>query len=81
MTKETFDIEIIKKELRIHAKALQIPPGAANIFIDQTIIGIKKTLSHKKVITNRDLSRAIIKELKKYNQDFAYVYENHDKII
>ena len=81
MTKEAFDAQKIKKELKIHAKALQIPSGAADIIIEQSIIGVKKTLSHKKVITSQDLSRAIIKELKKYNQDFAYVYKNHDKII
>jgi hypothetical protein len=46
MTKEAFDAQKIKKELKIHAKALQIPSGAADIIIEQTIIGVKKTLSH-----------------------------------
>ena len=35
----------------------------------------------KKIITEQDLNRAIVKELKKYHKDFAYVYENRDKII
>ena len=36
-TDQPFDPAKIKKELKIHAKALGIPSGAANDFIDRTI--------------------------------------------
>ena len=81
MTEQILDPIKIKRELKIHAKALHIPSGAANVFIDESIKKAEKSLKSKKLITDQDLTRAIVKELKKYNADFAYVYENRDKII
>lgn len=81
MTTKPFDPAAIKRELKIHAKALHIPPGAADAFIDQTVKDATKSLKSKKIITDRDLNCAITKELKKYHKDFAYVYKNRDKII
>jgi hypothetical protein len=81
MTPKPLDKTSLKRELKIHAKALNIPSGAANVFIDQTLSTIDKTLGTKKLITEQDLTRAIVKELKKYHADFAYVYKNRDKII
>ena len=71
----------IRRVLKIDAKAIGIPSGAAEVFIERTLKAAKQTLKHKKIITENDLERAIAKELKKYNADFAYVYENRDKII
>lgn len=71
----------IRRVLKIDAKAIGIPSGAAEVFIERTLKAAKQTLKNKKIITENDLERAIAKELKKYNADFAYVYENRDKII
>lgn len=71
----------LRKTLKIDARAIGIPSGAAEAFIDRTLKSAKQTLKHKKIITKNDLERVITKELKKYNADFAYVYENRDKII
>ena len=76
-----FDEKELKKDLKIHAVAVGIPVGAAEIFVERTIKDAKKTLKDKKIITQGDLERAITKELKKYNADFAYAYEFRDKII
>lgn len=76
-----FDEKELKKDLKIHAVAVGIPVGAAEIFVERTIKDAKKTLKGKKIITQGDLERAITKELKKYNADFAYAYEFRDKII
>ena len=73
--------KVLIKELEIDAKAVGIPSGAAEIFIEKSISAAKKSLKSKKIITEKDLERAIAKELKKYNTDLAYVYENRDKII
>ena len=81
MTSTPFDQASVKRTLKIHAKALGIPAGSADLFIDRTIKDVTKSLKSKKIITDQDLDRAIIKELKKYHADFAYVYKNHDKII
>ena len=75
------DEKAITKELKIHAKAVGIPIGAAEIFIERTIKDAKKSFKSKKIITNKDLERALSRELKKYNADLAYVYKNRDKII
>lgn len=76
-----FDRKKITKELKIDAKGLDIPSGAADVFIEKTLNATEKKLKNKKIITENDLERTIAKELKKYNADFAYVYENRDKII
>ena len=81
MNSTTLNPSQLKKELKTHAKALGIPSGAAEIFIDKAIAGATKSLKSKKLITDQDLTRAIAKELQKYHADFAYVYKNHDKII
>ena len=69
------------KNLKIDARSVGIPAGAAEIFITKTLKAAEKSLKSRKIITEKDLDRAIIKELKKYNADFAYVYENRDKKI
>lgn len=78
---QEIDEKSLKKLLQIDAHAVGIPTGAANVFIDRTIKDAIKSLKHKTLITDKDLTRAITKELKKYNADLAYVYQNHDKII
>ena len=78
---EEIDPTNISKDLKIHAKGLGIPPGAANSFIERALKAALKSLHSKTLITEKDLQRTLVKELKKYNADLAYVYENHDKII
>lgn len=69
------------KILKVHARALGIPSGSAEIFIKKSITAAEKSLKNRKIITKNDKIRAISKELKKYHKDLAYVYENYDKII
>ena len=81
MPSKPYNVTEIKRELKAHAKALDIPPGSANIFIDKSVTAATKRLSTKKLITESDLTHALVKELQKYHTDLAYVYENRDKII
>ncbi len=74
-------IQTLQKELRFHARGLNIPEGAAEVFIDHTISALKKTFKHKSVITEADLVRETAKEIKKYSADLAYVFKNYDKIV
>ena len=69
------------ERLKIDAKALNIPSGSAQIFIEKTLDAAEKSLRPKKIITEHDLTSAIVKELRKFNRDFAYVYQNRDKIV
>ena len=78
---ENINIASITDELKIDAHGLGIPDGAAEQFINRTIKSLRKSLSQKSLITEKDLNRLIVKELKKYNADFAYIYQNRDTII
>ncbi|MBR3229048.1 hypothetical protein IKF67_02350 [Candidatus Saccharibacteria bacterium] len=78
---DVLDEKKFKKTLLIDAKAVGIPVGAAEIFIDKSIKDAKKALKTKKIITENDLERTVSRELKKYNADLAYVFKNRDKII
>lgn len=78
---EEFDQAKITRNLKIDAKAVGIPSGAAEVFIEKSLKAATKKLSSKKIITSSDLKRAIVKELRKYHKDLAYVYENRDTII
>lgn len=73
--------EKLRRELMIDAKALGIPVGSAEVFIERTLKSADKSLRYKTIITKTDLKKAIARELKKYHKDFAYVYEKRDKII
>lgn len=76
-----FDKAALSKEIKLEAKALGIPVGAAEVFIKKSVDGVGKKLSNRKIITNKDLERAVYTELKKYNADLAYVCKNRDKIF
>lgn len=81
MTTFTFDKDLLAKDLKTEARALGIPVGAANAFVEKTVTATCAKLKKKKIITKRDLERTVVAELKKYNTDLAYVYQNRDKII
>ena len=74
-------VKSIRKTLKRDAKALGIPTGAAESFINQALLNANKTLKNKSIVTEDDVSRIIVKELKKYNKDLAYVYKNRGTII
>lgn len=76
-----FDEASIIKDLKIDAHGVGIPSGAAEIFINHAVKDARKSLKNKPIITEKDLKRAITKELKKYHKDLAYVYQNRDTII
>ena len=71
----------LKKSLKLHARALEIPDGASEDFINHAIKSADASLKSKKTITPHDIKRTMVKELKKYHRDLAYVYEIHDTII
>ena len=68
----------IIEELGLNTKA----PDFDEVYrVEGKIKDAKKTLKNKSIITEKDLERAITKELKKYHADLAYVYQNRDTII
>ena len=68
-------------KLKLHARALDLTPGSSNIFIKKSLTSAKNSFKKRKIVPKSDFNRAVTKELKKYNADLAYVFENYDKII
>ena len=66
---EDFNEKKLTKSLKLDAAGLGIPSGAADDFIAHTVKSVKKALQTKKIITEQDLKRAVVKELKKYHDD------------
>lgn len=81
MNEQLFDEKKLKKDLKIDARGVGIPVGAAEDFVERVVKDVQKSFGHRQIITEADLKRAVVKELRKYNADFAYVYQNRDKII
>ena len=71
----------IKITLKQHARGLGIPEGAAEDFIREALSRTKKSLKTKEKITDKTIASTLIRELKKFSPDLAYIYENYDKII
>lgn len=78
---ESKTINKLTKTLELHARGLGIPSGSAEIFIEKSLAATQKSLADRAIVTENDIVRAVSKELKKYNPDLAYVYQNRDKII
>ena len=78
---EKINLTNIKRELMIDAKAIGIPKGAAEIFIDRAMKDATKKLENHHTKTPVNFDHALYQELKQYHKDLAYVYEIRDKII
>ena len=78
---QELDLKSLNQQLHADAHALGIPSGAADAFIERTLTDALRSLKSRTIITDQDLTRAIVKELQKYHANLAYVYENRDKII
>lgn len=77
----TFDPVALKKSLTRDARALGIPMGSAEVFIDHTIKEVVKSLKSKSTPTEAEVNRALIREMKKYSPDFVFYLQHRDQII
>ena len=59
-----FDEKLIAKTIKTDAKALGLPSGSTDVFIKKTLESVKKSLKNKTIITEGDLNRLIVRELK-----------------
>ena len=78
---QEFDEKAIARDLKIDARAVGIPSGAADEFIKCVMKEVERAFHKKPDMTNREFNQMLAKELRKYNPDLAYVYRNRDKII
>ena len=71
----------LKKNILTNAKSLRIPEAWAKQIADRVVKNIDKWIADKELITEDDLRKQIVKELKVLEPNLAFAYRNHDKII
>ncbi len=77
----TFDRAKLKADLMKEAKVLGIAESTAETIVKQVVDKVAVWTEKRAAITIDDLNRQIAKEVKKFNADLAYVYQNRGKII
>ncbi len=76
-----FSVEDLRKDILREAKILNISEPVAKTVAERVAGQLEKWTEKRAAVTEEDLNRQIAKELKKYNTDLAYVYQNRGKII
>ena len=68
-------------EIKREAKVLGRHAGAAEIIADRVCEKIMTWAKKRSAITERDLYDRVAKEIRKYDEDLAYLFETKDKVI
>ena len=68
-------------DLKKEAKALNLEQGAAELIAKEVTKKVSQWVADKMTITQSDLDRKIITEVKKYNKDLAFILGERNKII
>ena len=76
-----FSEEQLVEDLKHEAKVLKLEQGAAELIATQVAKKIKQWITNMPTITQSDLDRQIMAEVKKYNKDLAFILGERNKII
>ena len=76
-----FSEEQLREDLRREARVLNIHQGAAGLIAGEVAAKLEKWLEDKPTITQSDLDRRIVMEVKKYNKDLAFILGERNKLI
>ncbi len=68
-------------DLKREAKVLNLEQGAAELIASEVAKRIQLWMTDKPTITQSDLDRRIITEVRKYNKDLAFILGERNKII
>jgi hypothetical protein len=71
----------VRQSILRHARSLKIAPGWAKQIADRVAKTTDAWIQDKEIVTEDDLRKKIIEELKTLSPDLAFAYQNHDKII
>ena len=71
----------VKQSILRNAKSIGLPEGWAKQIATRVAKETDKWIADKEIVTENDLRRKIISELKELSPDLAYAYQNHDKIL
>lgn len=68
-------------DLKKEAKVLNLKQGAAELIAKEVAKNVSQWVADKTTITQSDLDRKIITEVRKYNKDLAFILGERNKII
>ena len=71
----------VHEEIKREARVLGLHAGTAEIIADKVTDKVMAWSKKRSMITENDLNQKLAKEIKKYNEDLAYLFESKDKII
>ena len=71
----------IHEDIKREATVLGIHPGTAEIIADKVTEKVILWSKKRSMITEDDLNQKLAKEIKKFNEDLAYLFESKGKII
>ncbi len=71
----------IKQSILRNARGIGLPDGWAKQIAKRVASDVDKWIEDKEIVTENDLRKQLIAELKDLCPDLAYAYQNHDKII
>lgn len=71
----------VEQSILRNAKSIGLPEGWAKQIAKRVSKETDAWIADKEIVTESDLRRQIVKELKDLSPDLAYAYQNHDKII
>lgn len=71
----------IHEDIKREAKVLGLHPGTAEIIADKVTEKVVTWGKKRSTVTEEDLNGKLAKEIKKFNEDLAYLFESKDKII
>ena len=71
----------IHEDIKREAKVLGLHAGTAEIIADKVTERVVAWGKKRSTVTEEDLNDKLAKEIKKFNEDLAYLFESKDKII
>jgi Holliday junction resolvasome RuvABC endonuclease subunit len=78
---QAFSEAALKQELLEDALAAKLPQGQAEELADLATKEVKKWLKGRAKVTKNDIQRVVYRILTKYNENLAFIYASHGKII
>ncbi|MBQ3352591.1 hypothetical protein IJG91_02980 [Candidatus Saccharibacteria bacterium] len=76
-----FSEEALKRDILKEAKVLKISNETAGKYAKIVSGRVAAWVSKRATVTQPDIDVQVAKEIKKYNKDLAFIYENKGKII
>ena len=71
----------VEQSILASARSARIPEGWAKQIAKRVADGTDRWIEDKDTVTEGDLRRVIVRELKEISPELAFAYSNHDKII